>query len=220
MRKFKISPSILAGSFENIKETLRKLEEAEVDLLHIDVMDGHFVPNITVGPFFVENLKKLTKIPLDVHLMIENPEKYYEKFIKAGADWLVIHYEAVYHHDLIMKSIREKGAKNGIALNPSTPVSLLKEILPYSDMVLVMGVNPGFSGQKIISQTIKKIGELKKIREEEGYNFKIAFDGGVNLKNAPDILKEGCDILMIGSALFNSKDLIKEIEKFKEIEVI
>lgn len=220
MKKFKISPSILASNFENLKEVVKKLEKAKVDLIHIDVMDGHFVPNITVGPFFVENIKNLTNIPLDVHLMIKNPEKYYEKFIKAGADWLIIHYEALCHHDSIMKDIRKKGAKNGIAINPSTPVFFLKEIFPYADLVLVMGVNPGFSGQKIIPQTINKVQELKKIKRDEGYNFEVAFDGGVNLDNAKEILEKGCDILMIGSALFNSEDLEEKIEKFRRIEVI
>lgn len=220
MKKFKISPSILASNFGNLKEVLKKLEKANVDLIHIDVMDGHFVPNITVGPFFVETIKNLTKIPLDVHLMIKNPEKYYEKFIKAGADWLIVHYEALCHHDSIMKSIREKGAKNGIAINPSTPVFFLKEIFPYTDLVLVMGVNPGFSGQEIIPRTVDKVKELKDIKRDGGYNFEIAFDGGVNLDNARKILEKGCDILMVGSSLFNSEDLEKRIEEFKKIEVI
>jgi len=219
MKKFLIAPSILASSFSNLKDVFKKLEGAEVDLIHIDVMDGHFVPNITVGPFFIEEVKKITKIPLDVHLMIENPEKYYEKFIKNGASWVIIHYEAVIHHEKIMKDIREKGAKNGIAINPSTPTSFLEEILPYADMVLVMGVNPGFSGQKIIPETIKKIGKLNDIRKKLKYNFKIGFDGGLNLENAKDILKEGCDILMIGSGIFNAEDILLRIKKFKEIEV-
>lgn len=219
MKKFLIAPSILASDFSNLKKVCQFLEKGKADLIHIDIMDGHFVPNITVGPFFVEEIKKLTKIPIDVHLMIKNAEIYYEKFINKGASWVIIHYEAVLHHDRILKNIREKGAKNGIAINPSTPVDFLNEIFPYLDMVLVMGVNPGFSGQEIIPETIGKVKKLNQIREKKGYKYKIAFDGGVNINNAKDILKNGCDILMIGSAIFNSKDIEMEIKKYREIVV-
>ncbi len=219
MKKFLIAPSILASSFANLEEVCVKLEEGKVDLIHIDVMDGHFVPNITVGPFFIKEMKKITKIPLDVHLMIENPEKYYEKFIENGASWVIIHFEAVIHHERIMKDIRNKGAKNGIAINPSTPVCFLEEILSYTDMVLVMGVSPGFSGQKLIPETIKKISKLNKIRDKKNLNFKIAFDGGVNLENAREIIKNGCDILMIGSDIFYYDDILSRIKEYRKIEV-
>lgn len=218
MKKFLIAPSILASDFSNLKDVLEKLEKAKVDLIHIDIMDGHFVPNITVGPDFVGFIKKNTKIPLDVHLMIENPEKYIEKFIEKGADWVIIHYEAVLHHDFLMKKIRNLGKKNGIAINPSTPVDFLDEILSFTDMVLVMGVNPGFSGQEIIEETLEKIPQLVKMRKKRNLKFKIGFDGGVKLNNAKEILKRGCDILMIGSGVFNSPDIIDEIKKFKKLE--
>lgn len=219
MKKFQIAPSILASDFSNLKNVCQCLENGGADLIHIDIMDGHFVPNITVGPFFVKTIKRLTNIPIDAHLMIKNAEKYYHRVIEFGASWIIVHYEAIVHHNSILKDIRERGAKNGIAINPSTPVDFLNEIFSYLDMVLVMGVNPGFSGQKIILETIGKVKKLKEIREREGYKYKIAFDGGVNIENAKDILKNGCDILMIGSAIFNSKDIEMEIKKYREIEI-
>lgn len=219
MKNYILAPSILASDLSNLKDTCKILEEGKVDLIHIDIMDGQFVPNITVGPFFIETIKKLTKIPLDVHLMIKNPENFYKKFIEKGASWVIIHYEAVLHHDSILKDIRKNGAKNGIAINPSTSVESLSEIFPYLDMVLVMGVNPGFSGQEIIPETMNKVSKLKKLREKMKYKFKIAFDGGVNFKSAKILLQKGCDILMVGSGIFYSKDIFSEIKKFKELEV-
>lgn len=219
MKKFLIAPSILASNLKNLEKIVKEIEEGGADLIHIDIMDGHFVPNITVGPFFVKTIKELCKIPVDVHLMIENPEKYFEKFIENGADWVIIHYEAVTHLDFLLKKIKEMGAKNGVAFNPSTPVFLLKEILHLVDMALVMGVNPGFSGQEIISYTIKKVKELKEIKIQKKYEYLIGFDGGVKFENAKKILKNGCDVLMIGSGIFNEDNIAKAIKKFKMISV-
>ncbi|MBI4654204.1 MAG: ribulose-phosphate 3-epimerase [Nitrospirae bacterium] len=202
----KIAPSILSANFARLGEEIKKAENAGADLMHVDVMDGHFVPNITIGPPVVKAIKKVTSIPLDVHLMIEKPDNYIEAFAKAGADIITIHAEASGHLHRSIQYIRNNKVKAGVSLNPSTPLNALDFILSEVDMVLLMSVNPGFSGQEFIPQTIGKIKALKDIIKKGKYKVEIEVDGGVNTDNASEVVKAGADILVMGNAFFNSKD--------------
>jgi len=213
----KIAPSILSANFLKLGEEIKEAEASGADILHIDIMDGHFVPNITIGPFIVEAMRKITSMPLDVHLMIEEPDKYLEDFVKAGADYLTVHYEACVHLHRIVHRIKEHGIKAGVSLNPATPVWCLEHILPDMDMALLMSVNPGFGGQVFIPQAIDKIRILKKLVRERGLSTLIEVDGGVKLDNAADVISAGADILVMGSAFFNSGDYEKVVKKFREI---
>ncbi len=210
-----LAPSILSANFANLEKDIKEAESAGADLLHVDVMDGRFVPNITVGIPVVESIRKVTHLPLDVHLMIVEPEKYISDFVKAGANWISFHYEAVTHHHRIVTMIKELGAKAGIALNPSTPVFLLEEILPYLDFVLVMSVNPGFGGQKFIESSTSKIKKLKQIIEKRELCVKIEVDGGIKLNNVEKVLKAGAEIIVAGSAVFcgNIRENVKAFKK-------
>lgn len=202
----KIAPSILSADFMRLGEEIKAAEAAGVDMFHIDIMDGHFVPNITIGPSIVESIKKITSIPLDVHLMIEEPDRYLRDFIKAGADYLTVHIEASVHLHRTVQWIKESGIKAGVSLNPATPVWSLDHILQDVDFVLIMSVNPGFGGQGFIPQMIDKIRMLKKIIMERGLSTLIEVDGGVNPDNARLVADAGADILVMGSAFFNSED--------------
>jgi ribulose-phosphate 3-epimerase len=213
----KIAPSILSADFLKLGEEIKAAGDAGVDMLHIDIMDGHFVPNITIGPSIVESIRGITSLPLDVHLMIEEPDRYLRDFIKAGADYLTVHYEASVHLHRTIHWIKESGVKAGVSLNPATPVWSLEHILPDADIVLLMSVNPGFGGQDFIPQTIDKIKILKKLLREKGLSAFIEVDGGVKLDNAADIISAGADILVMGSAFFNSKDYGTTIKQFREI---
>lgn len=213
----KIAPSILSADFLKLGEEIQAAEAAGADMLHIDIMDGHFVPNITIGPFIVESIRKITSLPLDVHLMIEEPDKYLRDFIKAGADYLTVHYEASVHLHGTVQRIKESGVKAGVSLNPATPVWNLEHILPYTDIALLMSVNPGFGGQEFIPEVIEKIKILKKLLREKGLSTLIEVDGGVKLENAPEIISAGADILVMGSAFFNSKNYGTVIKQFREI---
>jgi ribulose-phosphate 3-epimerase len=213
----KIAPSILSANFLKLGEEIRAAEEAGADLLHIDIMDGHFVPNITIGPFIVEAIHTITSLPLDVHLMIEEPDKYLEDFIKAGADYLTVHYEASVHLHRTVHFIKENGIKAGVSLNPATPVWSLDHILPDMDMALIMSVNPGFGGQGFIQMSTDKIKTLKRLISEKGLHTLIEVDGGVKLDNALDIVSAGADILVMGSAFFHSKDYGKIVRQFRDI---
>lgn len=213
----KIAPSILSADFLKLGEEIQAAEAAGADMLHIDIMDGHFVPNITIGPFIVESIRKITSLPLDVHLMIEEPDKYLRDFIKAGADYLTVHYEASVHLHRTVQRIKESGVKAGVSLNPATPVWNLEHILPYTDIALLMSVNPGFGGQEFIPEVIEKIKILKKLLREKGLSTLIEVDGGVKLENAPEIISAGADILVMGSAFFNSKNYGTVIKQFREI---
>lgn len=213
----KIAPSILSANFLKLGEEIKAAEDAGADMLHIDIMDGHFVPNITIGPSIVESIRKIASLPLDVHLMIEEPDKYLRDFIKAGADYLTVHYEACVHLHRTIHWIKESGVKAGVSLNPATPIWSLEHILPDMDIVLLMSVNPGFGGQDFIPQTIDKIKILKKLLREKGLSTFIEVDGGVKLDNATDIISAGADILVMGSAFFNSKDYGTTIKQFREI---
>lgn len=212
----KIAPSILSANFLKLGEEIKAAEEAGADMLHIDIMDGHFVPNITIGPFIVELIRKTTSIPLDVHLMIEEPDKYLRDFIKAGADYLTVHYEASVHLHRTVQWIKESGVRAGISLNPATPVWSLEHILPDADIALLMSVNPGFGGQGFIPQIIDKIRILKKLIREKGLSTPIEVDGGVKLDNAKDIASAGADVLVMGSAFFNSEDYGTIIKRLRE----
>lgn len=202
----KIAPSILSADFMRLGEEIKAAEAAGVDMFHIDIMDGHFVPNITIGPSIVESVKKITDVPLDVHLMIEEPDRYLRDFIKAGADYLTVHIEASVHLHRTVQWIKESGIKAGVSLNPATPVWSLDHILQDVDFVLIMSVNPGFGGQGFIPQMTDKISMLKKIITERGFSTLIEVDGGVNPENARLVADAGADILVMGSAFFNSED--------------
>lgn len=202
----KIAPSILSADFMRLSEEIRAAESAGVDMLHIDIMDGHFVPNITIGPFVVEAIKKTTRLPLDVHLMIEEPDRYIAEFIKAGADYLTVHLEASIHLHRTIHWIKDSGITVGVSLNPATPVWSLDHILPDLDLVLLMSVNPGFGGQGFIPQILGKIKTLKGILVEQSLPVLIEVDGGIKYDNAKDIADAGADILVMGSAFFNSED--------------
>ncbi|MCK4277646.1 MAG: ribulose-phosphate 3-epimerase [Desulfurellaceae bacterium] len=215
-RKTLIAPSILAADITRLEEEVKALERAGVDLIHIDVMDGHFVPNITFGPIIVENLKKITYLPLDVHLMISNPEKYASVFVDAGADIVTVHQEASLHLHRMISEVKNAGAKAGVALNPATHPSLLEYVLNEVDVVLVMTVNPGFSGQSFIKDVSRKIEELDEMRRKDNYNFLIEVDGGVNGVNVKLLRECGADIFVSGNALFSSKDYRKTVKEWRE----
>ena len=212
----KIAPSILSANFIKLGEEIKAAEEAGVDMLHIDIMDGHFVPNITIGPFIVESIRQVTSLPLDVHLMIEEPDTYLRDFIKAGADYVTVHLEASVHLHRTVQLIKETGAKAGVSLNPATPVWSLEDILPDIHLVLLMSVNPGFGGQKFIPQALDKIRILKKFIEEKGLRTLIEVDGGINIDNAKDVASAGADILVMGSAFFHSGNYKEIMKRVKE----
>lgn len=210
----KISPSILSADFVRLAEEIKAAEDAGVDMLHIDVMDGHFVPNITIGPAVVESIRNITRLPLDVHLMIDEPDKFLADFIKAGADFLTVHVEASVHLHRTIDYIKTCNVLAGVSLNPATPIWNLDNIIEYLDLVLIMSVNPGFSGQKFIPSMLNKIRLLKKLLNERGCNAIVEVDGGVKLDNAKNISDAGADILVMGSAFFGSGDykvFMKEI---------
>lgn len=198
-----LAPSLLSADFSNLTEAFEAIEKNGGKAIHIDVMDGQFVPEITYGQPVVRSVRKLSKLPFDVHLMVEKPELQIESFAKAGADWITFHLEAAVHSHRIIQHIHELGKKAGISIVPSTPVSALEELLEYVDIVLVMTVNPGYGGQVLIPSCVEKVKELKRIREEKGYNFLISVDGGVNSETLKTVLDAGTDIVVSGSAFFN-----------------
>lgn len=202
----KIAPSILSADFMRLGEEIKAVEAAGADMLHLDIMDGHFVPNITIGPAIVDEIRRITALPLDVHLMIEEPDRFLRDFIKAGADYITVHVEASVHLHRTIQWIKESGVKAGVSLNPATSVWSLDHILPDLDMVLLMSVNPGFGGQEFIPCVLDKIKALKNIIKERGFNVLIEVDGGVKLDNAKEIASAGTDILVMGSTFFNSED--------------
>lgn len=206
MNTKKIAPSLLSADFCNLERDIKMLEDAGADILHIDVMDGHFVPNITIGIPVLEAIKKYAKIPCDVHLMIEKPERYVEAFVKAGADYLTVHYEACTHLHRTLQHIRSLGCKAGVALNPHTPVSVLEDILEEVDLVLIMSVNPGFGGQSFIPNALNKVKQLKQLLSQRNLeHIEIEIDGGVKLNNIQEVAEAGVDIIVSGSGIFNGK---------------
>ncbi len=213
----KIAPSILSADFMRLGEEIKAAEAAGIDLFHIDIMDGHFVPNMTIGPSIVEAINKITDVPLDVHLMIEEPDKYVKDFINAGADYLAVHIEASVHAHRTVQVIKESGVKAGIALNPATPVCSLEHILQDLDFVVLMSVNPGFGGQSFIPQSMDKIKALKKLIRERNLSTLIEVDGGVKPENAGQVADAGADMLVMGSAFFSSKDYVALTKKLREV---
>jgi len=213
----KISPSILSADFARLGEEVKAAEKAGAHMLHIDVMDGHFVPNITIGSAVVASLRKITGLPLDVHLMIEDPDKFLTDFVNAGADILTVHYEACVHLHRTVQRIKESGLKAGVSINPATPVGHLESILPDADLVLLMSVNPGFGGQEFIPHTIAKLRQLNTMMKESGATALIEVDGGVKPGNAKEVADAGADILVMGSAFFNSGNYAETMEKLNEI---
>jgi ribulose-phosphate 3-epimerase len=211
-----LAPSILSADFMRLGEEIKAAEAAGADLVHVDVMDGHFVPNITIGPMFVEGIKKITKLPIDVHLMISDPDKYAPDFASAGADYVTVHAEATVHLHRCVQCLKEKGVKAAVSLNPATPLCSLDYILSDIDMVLLMSVNPGFGGQKFIPSALDKIRRLKETISEKKLQVLIEVDGGVKLENAPDIVAAGADILVMGSAFFGSGDYSAFAKKLRE----
>lgn len=206
-KKIKIAPSILSADFSRLGEEIRAVEAAGADLIHVDVMDGHFVPNITIGPLIVEAARRSTKLPLDVHLMIDNPELYIADFAKAGSDYITVHVEAATHLHRLVQNIREhKGVKAGVSLNPATPIETLDFILGDIDLVLIMSVNPGFGGQSFIPSALDKIKRLRKMIDDRGLTVEINVDGGVKPENGRHVAAAGADILVAGSAVFGAKD--------------
>ncbi|MDA3939086.1 MAG: ribulose-phosphate 3-epimerase [Spirochaetia bacterium] len=198
------APSILSGDFSNIKESVKLIETANSDWIHLDVMDGVFVPNITFGHKMVEDIGKITNLPLDVHLMTVNPENHIDDFIAAGANYITVHLEAAVHSHRIIQKIKESGCKAGVSIVPGTPASSLSELLPFLDLILIMSVNPGFGGQNLIESTLDKIEYLDDLRSQKGYNYLISIDGGVNRDNAELIRKKGTDVMISGSSFFKS----------------
>jgi ribulose-phosphate 3-epimerase len=215
-KKIKIAPSILSADFSRLGEEIKAVEAAGADLIHVDVMDGHFVPNITIGPLIVEAARRSTKLPIDVHLMIENPELYIADFVKAGAHCITVHAEAAYHLHRLVQTIREQnGVRAGVSLNPATPLAYLDHILPDIDVVLIMSVNPGFGGQAFIPSALDKIAGLRRRIDELGLAVEIEVDGGVKPDNAAGIIKAGADSLVAGSAVFGAKDYAEAIRAIR-----
>lgn len=215
----KIAPSILSADFANLGSEIKDIEDGGADYVHIDVMDGHFVPNITIGPLIVEAIRPISKLPLDVHLMIENPDYYIKDFADAGADIITVHQEACPHLHRTIQLIKDYNVKAGVVINPATPVSMIKEILANVDLVLVMSVNPGFGGQSFIKETLSKMEEIDLIRKEQELNFELQVDGGVNPDTAKLCAKAGADVLVAGSAIFNQADRKKAIQDIKNATI-
>jgi len=214
--EMKIAPSILSADFVRLGDELGKIEDAGADMIHIDVMDGHFVPNITIGPFIVEAVRKATSLPLDVHLMIDRPDDYVSAFADAGADIITVHVEAATHLHRTIQQIKEKGKKAGVSLNPSSPLIMTECILEYVDLLLIMSVNPGFSGQKFIPSALEKIREARRMLDKIGSKAYLEVDGGIKLDNIAEVASAGADMFVSGSGVFGTQDYKKTIEEMKK----
>jgi ribulose-phosphate 3-epimerase len=212
-----IVPSILSADFARLADEIARVERGGATKLHVDVMDGHFVPNLTIGPPVVESIRKVTRLHLDVHLMIENPERYAAAFVQAGANSVSVHYEACRHLDLVLSLIRDAGAMAGVVLNPATPVAVLEDVLEVADYVLLMSVNPGFGGQKLIPYVLNKVRELDRMRREKKLPLPIEIDGGVHMENLADVVRAGCDWIVTGSAIFHSADPEATVREMRAI---
>lgn len=213
----KLAPSILSADFARLGEQVEQISKSGADYIHIDVMDGHFVPNISFGATVMKGLNKLDTAPYDVHLMIENPDQYVGDFVTDKTEYIVVHQEACTHLHKSLQNIKTFGVKAGVAINPATPISALECVLSDVDLVLVMSVNPGFGGQKFIPSALDKIRRLDTLRKEEGYHYAIEVDGGITLDNAELVKSAGCDIFVAGSAVFGAADLTERVKEFKEV---
>ncbi|HXK04080.1 MAG TPA: ribulose-phosphate 3-epimerase [Verrucomicrobiae bacterium] len=212
-----IVPSILSADFARLAEEIGRVERGGARMLHLDVMDGHFVPNLTIGPPLVASIRKATRLHLDVHLMIENPDRYVEGFVQAGANSVSVHYEAARHLDGTLELIRKAGAQAGVVLNPATSVAVLEDVLEVADYVLLMSVNPGFGGQKLIPYVLDKVRKLDAMRREKKLALPIEIDGGVHLENLAEVVRAGCDWIVTGSAIFHSADAEATVRRMREI---
>ena len=212
-----LAPSILSADLSNLSQQIRLVEMSGADWIHCDIMDGHFVPNITFGPVVVEAARKSTKLPIDVHLMIENPDKYLEDFRKAGADIISVHYEEVIHLNRTINRIKELGARAGVVINPATPVSSLVDIAEYIDLLLIMTVNPGFGGQKFITNSERRIKEAVNLRSSVKANFLIEVDGGISNKTIKKVFNAGCDVFVAGSSIFHSDNISAATTELKNL---
>ncbi len=212
-----LAPSILSADLSNLAQQIRLVEMSGADWIHCDIMDGHFVPNITFGPVLVSAVKKSTSLPVDVHLMIKNPDTYLEDFRKAGADIISVHYEEVVHLNRTIMKIKELGAKAGVVINPSTPVSSLKDIAEYIDLLLIMTVNPGFGGQSFISNSERRIADAVELRKSLKANYLIEVDGGINKNTIKSVLKAGCDVFIAGSSIFHTDSISAATTELKNL---
>ena len=212
----KIAPSILSADFSNLQRDIELVEKGGADYIHVDVMDGQFVPNITFGPNIVQAIRPITKLPLDVHLMIVDPEKYIPAFAKAGADIITVYVEATPHIHRALQMMKDLGVKSGVVINPGTPITMIKHVLPIADQVLVMTVNPGFGGQSFIEETVEKIAELSELREQNNWHYSIEVDGGIVPETAQICQKAGADVFVAGSYIYNSEDPVGQINQLKE----
>lgn len=211
----KISPSILSADFADMGSAVEFMEKCGADYIHCDVMDGAFVPNISFGPGMIKAIRKHTKLPLDVHLMVDKPERYIDDFVNAGADIITIHAEATIHIQRVLQYIRSKGVKCGLVLNPATPIDYLKYCLDCVDMILLMSVNPGFGGQKFIPSVLPKVKEVSQMIKESGYNIELEIDGGITLDNIDEVLKAGANVIVAGSSVFGHKDPAEAIRRLR-----
>ena len=213
----RIAPSILSANFAALGEEIRKVEEAGAHLIHVDVMDGHFVPNISLGPPVVKSIRKTTKLPLDVHLMITDPDKYIPAFVEAGANTLTVHAEATVHLDRTLNFIRSRNVGAGVSINPATPLQAVEHALGLADMLLLMTVNPGFEGQKFIPYTVEKIRQARQVIENRKYRCVIEVDGGIDTETLPEVIRAGAEVIVAGSAIFHAPDPARKIKELLEI---
>lgn len=213
----KLAPSILSADFSALAADVKKIEEGGADYIHVDVMDGHFVPNISFGAAVMKSLNGKTNLPYDVHLMIENPDQYIDNFVTPQTEFITVHQEACVHLHRTIQNIKSKGVKAGVAINPATPVRMLECVLQDLDMVLIMSVNPGFGGQKFIPQALEKVKELSALRSQQNLSFAIEIDGGITLDNAEEVMKAGVDIAVAGSAVFGAENVVERVVAFKRI---
>ncbi len=212
-----IVPSILSADFAHLAEEIARVERGGATMLHVDVMDGHFVPNLTLGPPVVESIRKITRSRLDVHLMIEDPDRYAPVFIQAGADQISVHQEACRHLDRTLRMIRDEGALAGVVINPATPVAMLSEVLEVANYVLIMSVNPGFGGQHFIPQALDKVRELDRERRDRRLQLPIEIDGGITLENLPEVIRAGCDWVVAGTSIFHSPDPAAAVAEMRQV---
>ena len=212
-----IVPSILSADFAHLAEEIARVERGGATMLHVDVMDGHFVPNLTLGPPVFESIRKITRSRLDVHLMVEDPDRYAPVFIRAGADQVSVHQEACRHLDRTLRMIRDEGALAGVVINPATPVATLAEVLDVADYVLIMSVNPGFGGQHFIPRALDKVRELDRLRRERHLQLPIEIDGGITLENLQEVIRAGCDWVVTGSSVFHSPDPAATVAAMRQV---